>query len=258
MLFIWGSYARTRVLHESGICSRCKEEREIEFVRTWKTGHLFFVPLFSHSHDVLSRCETCGREGVAYPRHLPPLPFMDRLGFVAAFAVLFLLVVAASASSASRTPSAHSTTTTSATATAAKELRQDLQIGIRDPSAEEKTVVDAVSAVLQRSYDNFGKIDVGARVRARDAHKTAFVIVQLENLQQNDDDIRRDLLHDVHRALAGVLEANDEAVVGIRGGRSHGAYSALGIGPLTGATWRTEKVGIDLTRELDLAIGAAL
>ena len=237
MIFIWGSYARSQTLFEIAPCSRCGVERPIEFLRTWRTGHFFFFPLFSFSECTHSRCEHCGREGVAWlPRR--PLPFLDRFGWAfpaAGFALLCILSML-SVSSADHRPRSARTSGTSTSAvdgdhgpgtTIRSEL--DARLGQQDvhTTAEEKLIVQSVKSSIETSYRNIGELHVAAKVQPRgDGHKRAFVLVFIRNLRRADSDLRKQVLDDVRSGLGEVLGPDDTAVVGVKGIFLYGAMAS--------------------------------
>jgi hypothetical protein len=150
MIFIWGSYGRSRLLRETAHCERCGKTRPIEFQRVWRTAHFFFFPLFSYSQAVLSRCEHCRREGCAYyPGPLPPLPFLDRLGFlfpVGAIGGLMLLMIAAVATAPS-----HGASSNGAYGTHAEQVRRRLESAALQRDANGGAGDDAKIARVVRS-----------------------------------------------------------------------------------------------------------
>src|SRR5215467_260922 len=198
MIFIWGSYSRSQMLYEAAMCDRCNKERNIEFRRVWRTGHFFFVPLFSYSHAVFSRCQHCKREGVAYfPRPLPSLPFMDRFGFlfpIGAIAALFLVFGVAVASATTSSAAAAQRPTPPGTSLRL-ELEKDFGVhAVRDDRVT--AVATGVERAIHASYQNVGDVRVAVRLQPRATseaagHERAIVLVQLSNLRRAEDDVRR-------------------------------------------------------------------
>lgn len=254
MFFIWGSYGREATFREVAMCSRCSQPQPVEFRRVWRTGHFFFFPLFSYADRMLSRCQACGSEGAAhYPRPLPSLPMLDRLGWlfpVSAIALVFVLLVGlmALAPSAPRGPSA----------AAGASIRMDLDrhLSLRDvhETPDEAAIAAAVGGALTRAYRDIGSVHVGVRVMATgeaSAHRRAIVLVHVSNLRRVEDGVRARVLDDVRDALAETLSPDDEAIVGIKGSLLYGAMAQGRVG----APWVNPRVAAALNDELDAALG---
>jgi len=247
------------------MCTRCNEPRPIEFVRSWRAGHFFFVPLFSYDHVVLSRCRACGREGVGYfPRPLPPLPFMDRLGWllpvgaIGAVIVLFMVTIATTPATTRATAAAP---VSKESAKAGEALRDRLERNLlagKNDTAEEAEIATAVAGRIASSYENVGRTRVAVRLQTTSdgdaaAHKRAIVLVEIGSLRHAGDEERRRLLEDVRDALAHVLAPDDEAIVGIKGTL---LYGAMAVGPV-GVPWARTKIAPSLREELDAALAEA-
>src|SRR5687767_10799361 len=215
MIFIWGSYARNVVFHELATCTRCNCEREIEFVRTWRTGHFFFFPLFSYNEAVLSRCEHCRREGIASPTRAPvSLPFLDRLGWlfpVGALTAVFLLVMIFLLSGSPPPPRASGPRSTSTAevdgdhgrgTTIRRGLDANLSSGDNAVMPDEQAIAKAVRGTLEASYKDGGAIRVAARIARAGTPKKVIVLVYMRNLRQAEDTSRARMLEDLRRALA--------------------------------------------------------
>ena len=232
MIFIFGRYNRTATLPPStGPCPACRQTATIYWRRTYKTGHFFFFPLFSFAEKHQAACGACGyqMEG-RYPGPPPPLPFIDRLGFlvplgvggVAVIGFIALIAIGIATAPPPKVPTAAQAAATSEKAALELHLHTGAAYG---DSEVEKTLASKVFTSMQKD-EGLPARDVGVAVRVKPgAVKRVIVLVEVTTLKDLRPKARRDLVDDVRKSMADDLESEDIVTVAVKGTLFYGALS---------------------------------
>jgi hypothetical protein len=211
--------------------------------RHYKTGHFFFFPLFSFAEQHQASCGGCGyvAEG-RHPGPLPPLPFIDRLGFLIPVGVggagllglIGLIVFAVATAPPPKPPTA--------AALEKSALESTLHAGTSSGESElERTLASKVFASM-RTDEGLAPSDVGVAVRVKPGPtRRVIVLVQVLSLRDLRPKARRDLLDDARKAIVDDVAAEDVVTIAVKGVFS---YGALAQGPEGG----------DATVEIDEAV----
>jgi hypothetical protein len=228
MLLIFGRYQRTRDLPPTtGPCAACRSVATIYWRRHYKTGHFFFFPLFSFSEQHEAACGACGSrfEG-RYPVPPPPLPFLDRLGFLVPvgfggaglLGVVALVAAAIATAPPPKPPTAASIERTS--------LEAHLITGQAFGESElERKIAAKIFDSLQKDEGLAAK-DVGVAVRVKPGPtRRVIVLAQVLTLRDLRPKARRDLVDDARAAIVDDVEPTDLVTVAVKGTLFYGVLS---------------------------------
>ncbi len=228
MIFIFGRYKRTENLPPLvGPCPACRNVTTIHWRRHYKTGHFFFFPLFSFSEQHQAACGSCGyvAEG-RYPGTLPPLPFIDRLGFLIPVGVAGAGLVGLIGLIAYAVATAPPPKPPTAAALEKSALEAKLHTGTSSGDSElERTLATKVFAAM-KTDEGLAASDVAVAVRVKPgATRRVIVLVQVLSLRDLRPKARRDLLDDTRKAIVDDVAAEDLVTVAVKGAFSYGALA---------------------------------
>ena len=195
--------------------------------RHYKTGHFFFFPLFSFAEQHQASCGACGyvAEG-RHPGPLPPLPFIDRLGFlipvgVAGAGLIGLIGLIAFAVATAPPPKPPTAASLEKSA-----LESTLHTGTSSGESElERTLASKVFASMQTD-EGLAPKDVAVAVRVKPgARRRVIVLVQVLGLRDLRPKARRDLVDDARKSIADDVAAEDLVTIAVKGMFNYGALS---------------------------------
>lgn len=228
MLLIFGRYNRTANLPPlPGSCPACRQSTTIHWRRQYKTGHFFFIPLFSFGEQHQYACGSCGyvAEG-RYPVQAPPLPWVDRMGFLIPLGIagsgivglIALIAVAVATAPPPKPPTAAANEKTS--------LERRLVKGTSAGDTElERKIAATVFDTLQKD-EGLPRAEVAVAVRIKQGvTRRVLTLVQVQQLRDMRPKARRDLVDDVRKAIADDLDAEDMVTIGVKGTLVYGALS---------------------------------
>jgi len=198
-------------------CPRCQNVAQINWRRHYKTFHFFFFPMFSYGEQVMAACGVCGYTVMGrHPYPLPPLGFLDRMGFLVPFIVLAggllgscVLVGAAVATAPPPPPP-------TAEHKDRMHVDENLNVGTawgEGPNAQ--MLADLVLASLVNDA-KLQKSDVGVAVQVTEQHRV-FVDCQYMNLSDVKLKPRLELARTLMHALEPKLREGDHVVLGVKG-----------------------------------------
>lgn len=228
MIFIFGRYRRAAQLPPTtGPCPACRSVATIHWQRHYKTGHFFFFPLFSFSEEHQATCGSCGYSMMGrYPAQAPPLPFLDRLGFLVPVGVGgagLLAIVALFAWAVATAPPPKPPTAASIERTALEEhLVNGQSFG---DSKLEKELATKVFTTLQTDEGLAAK-DIAVAVKVKPgATRRVIVLARVTNLRDLRPKARRDLVQDTRTAIADDIDEKDVVTVAVKGTLFYGVLS---------------------------------
>lgn len=234
MVFIFGRYNRTENLPPTtGPCPACRQTATIYWRRTYRTGHFFFFPLFSFSEQHQAACGACGyvTEG-RYPAPPPPLPFIDRLGFLVPLGVGGIALAGFIALIAVGIATAPPPKPLSVASKEKSALELNLSPGqAYGATTLEKTVADHVFQAMQKD-DGLLARNVAVAVKIKEGgteagkHQRVIVLVEVTNLRDLRPKAQRDLVDDARKAIVDDIEADDVVTIAVKGALFYGAFAS--------------------------------
>jgi hypothetical protein len=195
--------------------------------RQYKTGHFFFIPLFSFGEQHQCACDSCGYVADGrYPVQAPPLPWVDRMGFLIPLGIfgsgIFGLVALISAAIVTAPPPKAPTAAVSEKTALERRLVKGTSAG--DTDLERKLAATVFETLKKDEGLPPAEVAVAVRVK-QGVTRHVLVLVQVQQLRQMRPKARRDLVDDVRKAIADDLEAEDVVTVAVKGTVFYGALS---------------------------------
>lgn len=182
----------------------------------YKTGHFFFFPLFSFAQRLTLNCSHCHYEMIAaYPGGKPPMPWLDRMGWLIPFGVVgagiaaFVVLIGVAVATAKPPPP------DSAEYKAYSDLEYSLALGQTYATAPPaKQLADSVMTglVADAAYPK-KDLAVGATI----ADHRVLVIVQYAGLSQLETPARVAMAKELHSIIEPKVDDADYVTVVVKG-----------------------------------------